>query len=168
MDNNYENGIINIIYLSWYDILINYLLSISKDKHDTNIIITFLDGSKTESKIIIKNKDIVSYDNIIDNTPEYIDFGDSLIMFKKHQYLLNFGINKDIKEMYSNNSTKYLISSYNCVYFMYDNKNIDNSRNVFSIYKFVNNNENEYTFSYCKNIFTKEQIINLILYIFSK
>lgn len=161
MDSNFVYGNININYLSWHEILIQYLYFMPK-KYNSNIIIEFDRNSKTYvSNTYISNDDIINDNKIDIGSPNIIDQGTTLIMFKKNRYETEVNLDKEFSNIFKQN-INYEKSIYTSLYFIYDMEHPGKDINIFALFR----DKNGYRFAYNPEYLDEEKVKNMIINMF--
>lgn len=162
MKNNINFGLIDIQYISWFQLYIQYLYFLPK-KYNARIKIDFdLHNYKSiYYNVFIDDYEVIDENNIHDGAPILIDCGKTLIMFKKNRFSTEINFNKELDEIFGE-KIFYDKSIFNCIYFIYDIDNPNIQINIFALYKF----NNIYRFVYRKDILDQEDVNKIITEIF--
>jgi len=161
MENNFVYGSVNINYIPWYQVWIQYLYFMPQ-KYNSNIIIQFDRKIKTYiSNIFINNYDIIDENKTDIGSPNLIDQGTTLIMFKKNRCETDVNLNKEFSNIFKENII-YEKSIYTSIYFIYDLDNPGKDINVFALFK----DKNGYRFAYDPQYLEENTVKDIIMNMF--
>lgn len=161
MNNNFIFGKINIEYIPYHQVYLQYIYFMT-NKYNAKITINFGNSNKKyESNIFVNNYEIVDGDNINTILPSFIDCGNTLIIFKKNKYDSITNVEKELIQIFNQDiSDEKIIKG--SIYFIYDINNSNINLNLFAIYK----SNNEFIFGYNKNLLNESNVKDIILRIF--